>query len=115
MLALRVLINVVIRGIRKTLKEGVIVGLIFAVILFTVGGLFTDTSLQLVAHRTMTTEEVFSPIEDKGIKKNLNTSPIWKDCYKKDEQFPKVQMYRYVIKFDGLKPVQVLKVQKWRK
>lgn len=61
-------------------------------------------------------EEVYSPILDIDIKKNLVNSPIWKKAYTKDEitnvvktQYPK--FYQYSIKFKGLTPVQVNKVK----
>lgn len=60
----------------------------------------------------MITEKVYSPIEDKNIKNNLQNSPIWKDCYKEDEEKPNKKMWVYSIKFNGLKPIQVTKVKK---
>jgi len=60
----------------------------------------------------MITEKVYSPIEDKNIKRNLQHSPIWKNCYKEDETKPNGMMYIYTIKFDGLKPIQVTKISK---
>lgn len=61
----------------------------------------------------MIVEEIFSPINDIYIRQNLQKSPIWKNCYKKDEQFPKSPMWKYTIKFNRLVPVQVMKVQEW--
>jgi hypothetical protein len=62
---------------------------------------------------------VYSPIEDKDIRTNLNASPIWKQAYHEDELPEAVKkfanMFQYVIKFDGLKPIQVAKVQKLAK
>jgi hypothetical protein len=64
----------------------------------------------------METIKVYSPIEDKNIRTNLNNSPIWKQAYHEDEireiekQVP--HMFEYSIKFDGLKPIMVNKVQK---
>ena len=57
---------------------------------------------------------VYSPIEDKGIQKNLNESPIWRQAYHQDElkEVSLYQMFEYSIKFDGLKPVMVNKVRK---
>ncbi len=65
----------------------------------------------------MTTENVFSPIKDNGIEKNVINSTIWKNCYKEEELTDEIKegnlsMYRYTIKFDGLKPVQVTNVKK---
>jgi hypothetical protein len=59
----------------------------------------------------MITEQVYSPINDPNIKTNLETSPIWKDCYKEGEVKPKGILYKYSIKFNGLKPIQVVKIQ----
>lgn len=65
---------------------------------------------------TMTEEKVYSPINDKDIKKNLNDSPIWKNCFHSDDLTTEVlsknpNMAVYSIKFDGLVPIQVLKVE----
>ena len=62
----------------------------------------------------MTIETVYSPIEDKDIRNNLQNSPIWKEAYKAEEieLFPNKQMYSYKIKFDGTKPIQVLKTER---
>ena len=61
----------------------------------------------------MIIENVYSPVDDKNIKNNLQNSPIWKEAYKIEELqiFPKKEMYCYKIKFDGLKPIQFLKVE----
>jgi hypothetical protein len=62
---------------------------------------------------------VYSPIEDKDIRNNLNGSPIWKQAFHEDElaqvekKFP--TMFQYVIKFEGLKPVQVANIKKLAK
>ena len=60
----------------------------------------------------MITEKVFSPYEDRKISKNLNNSPIWENCYKKEDLTDEVKakyqyMFMYVIKFNGLVPKQV--------
>jgi hypothetical protein len=60
--------------------------------------------------------KVFSPIEDKEIRKNLNDSPIWKQAYH-EEELSRVDkkyatMFEYTIKFEGLKPVMVNGVKK---
>lgn len=64
----------------------------------------------------METIKVYSPIEDKNIRTNLNDSPIWKTAYHKDEvesaRKSHNQMFEYSIKFDGLKPIQVTNVKK---
>lgn len=64
--------------------------------------------------------KVYSPIEDKEIRNNLNGSPIWKQAYHADELSEDVRkkhptMFEYTIKFDGLRPVQVTNVKKINK
>ena len=67
----------------------------------------------------METVIVYSPVEDKGIKNNLNDSPIWKSAIHEDDIAKEHKkgklMFEYTMKFDGLKPVQVTKVKniKW--
>jgi len=68
---------------------------------------------------TMESVKVYSPVNDKAIRENLNDSPIWKQAYHV-EDLPKVrakhaEMYEYTIKFEGLKPVQVAGVKKLEK
>lgn len=59
---------------------------------------------------------VYSPVEDKKINSNLNDSPIWKNCFHEtelaDAQKKFAEMYLYVIKFDGTKPIQVTNMKK---
>jgi hypothetical protein len=60
--------------------------------------------------------KVYSPIEDKAIRENLNGSPIWKKAYHA-EDLPRITtgnavVFEYSIKFEGLKPVQVTNVKK---
>lgn len=59
---------------------------------------------------------VYSPIEDKGIAKNLNGSPIWTNCYHEDDLIMAKNkhniLYCYTIKFDGTKPIMVNKISK---
>jgi len=64
----------------------------------------------------METVKVYSPVNDENIKKNLDGSPIWKKAYTAEE-FAEAKkgnsvMYEYLIKFDGLKPVQVTDTKK---
>jgi len=60
--------------------------------------------------------KVYSPIEDKEIKNNLNGSPIWglayhaEDLLEVEKKFP--AMFEYSIKFSGTKPVQFTGVKK---
>jgi hypothetical protein len=67
----------------------------------------------------METVKVYSPIEDKDIRTNLNNSPIWKQAYHeseyKDVLKKYIQMFEYSIKFDGLKPIQVINIRKLAK
>ena len=59
--------------------------------------------------------EIFSPIDDKQIYKNLIDSPIWSKCFTKDElteteRKKHTKMFKYSVKFNGLRPVQVTKI-----
>ena len=67
----------------------------------------------------METVKVYSPIEDKGIKKNLVGSPMWEKSIHIDdlaeELTPGKVLYEYKLKFEGLKPVQVSGVKKLTK
>jgi hypothetical protein len=61
----------------------------------------------------MITEVVWSPVKDES-RKDLNNSPIWKNCYREDEMNASIKLtssvwYVYQIKFDGLTPVQCTK------
>lgn len=60
--------------------------------------------------------KVLSPVEDKGIRNNLNGSPIWKKAYHVDEiadaQVKHTELYEYSINFLGLVPTQVTGVKK---
>jgi hypothetical protein len=59
---------------------------------------------------------VYSPIEDKKIRTEFQNSPIWKKAYTEEEYKgnPKKYLYwfKYSFKFDGLKPIQITKIQK---
>ena len=61
---------------------------------------------------------VYSPIEDKNIKNNLNGSPIWKNSIHpadiKSEQDKHVTIWEYSFKFEGLKPVQLTNVKRYK-
>lgn len=61
--------------------------------------------------RLMKKEDVFSPIHDENIRKNLQDSPIWKTCHHQEELDEVAGMWLYTINFHGLTPVQVLNVQ----
>lgn len=56
-------------------------------------------------------EKVYSHYHDKFISFNIKDSIIWKSCYHEDELKPD-NLWCYHIKFDGLKPVQVTKIEK---
>ena len=71
----------------------------------------------------METVIVYSPVEDKKIKTDINASPIWKKdkkgksvAYTEEEYMENPKRFpfwfKYIFNFDGLKPVQVKKVQK---
>ena len=63
----------------------------------------------------MTIEKVYSSIQYKFIKYSISKSPIWKNCYhESDNKEPLThysKYYIYFIKFEGLKPIQVTKIQ----
>ena len=66
----------------------------------------------------METIKVYSPVEDKDIKRNLNDSAIWKNAYHADELVAGLTkhstMFEYLIKFDGTKPIQCTKVSRYK-
>lgn len=62
----------------------------------------------------MKTEKVFSKIHDPKIHKDIWNSPIWDECYHLDEIESKAGFYQYSIKFDGLKPIQVTNIHKFK-
>ena len=59
----------------------------------------------------ITKEIVYSNIPDKNIKKDITNSPIWKNCLHSNDEGCNKMKYRYYIKFDGLKPIQVTNVK----
>lgn len=63
----------------------------------------------------MKDETVYSKILDKNIKKDIANSPIWKDAHTKEELSDTDGFYKYSIRFNGRKPIQVLKIQKVNK
>ncbi|MFW6225962.1 MAG: hypothetical protein ACOC3V_03310 [bacterium] len=58
----------------------------------------------------MITEKIYSNILDKDIQKNLQESPMWGECYNNEDK-PDDVKYRYTVKFEGLTPVQVTKIE----
>ena len=67
----------------------------------------------------METVKVISPVDDKGIRNDLNGSPIWKTAYHANElkiaEKKHSELYEYSVKFDGLRPVQVTDIKKLAK
>lgn len=66
----------------------------------------------------MILETVISPILDRDIQSNKDNSPIWKLAFKEDEITKEIynkyqDWYKYSIKFNGLKPIQCLKISKF--
>jgi hypothetical protein len=62
-------------------------------------------------------EKVYSPVEDKNIRVNLNNSPIWTGLRYHSTELVEAKkkhsvLFEYSIKFDGLKPIQVTNIQK---
>jgi hypothetical protein len=65
----------------------------------------------------MKIETVYSQVEDKKIKSNIEGSPIWKSAIHPDELkdtklIKEKPLFEYTVKFDGLKPIQVTKIKK---
>jgi hypothetical protein len=64
----------------------------------------------------METVKVYSPVFDKDIRKNINGSPIWEEAYHESEiKDVKKQLTEYTFKFEGLVPVQLTKMKKYKK
>lgn len=67
----------------------------------------------------METVKVFSPVDDKDIRQNLNGSPIWTLSYHESElaiaEKKHSVLFEYSIKFDGLKPIMVNSVKRLAK
>lgn len=66
----------------------------------------------------METIKVYSTVEDKNIKNELNASPIWQKAIHADDlqnvkdKYPSI--WEYSIKFEGTKPRQVTNVKKYK-
>lgn len=63
----------------------------------------------------MTNETVLSTIEYTG--KDPINAPFWKECYHENEVTSEMretgkQWYKYSVKFDGLKPIQITKKER---
>ena len=68
-----------------------------------------------VAEKTITDELVYSPVEDNS--KDIANSPIWKNAWHRDEINPEAlnkfkNWWEYSVRFDGLKPQQLLRFKK---
>lgn len=63
--------------------------------------------------------KVYSPVEDKKIREDMNNSPIWKQCYHIDEltvaKTKHAVLYEYSFKFEGTKPIQFTGIKKLEK
>lgn len=63
-----------------------------------------------------TEENVYSPINDDNIRNDIKNSTIWKKCFHESEYKEFINdfanMHCYSIKFSGLTPVQVTKVER---
>ena len=57
-------------------------------------------------------EKVYSKILDKDFAKNIETSPVWKDCIHSSDITAGFVGYIYTVMFDGTKPVQVKGIKK---
>jgi hypothetical protein len=64
----------------------------------------------------MTKEIVISPVKDDKFNSHPSESPIWKKAFKIEELDERTRgmhpaWFEYTIMFDGLKPIQQLKVK----
>lgn len=64
----------------------------------------------------MTVEKVLSPVKDEKMNSHINESEVWKKAYHPDEVTDEIRAkfpnwFLYTIKFDGLKPIQVMKFE----
>jgi len=59
---------------------------------------------------------VYSPVEDKNIRTNIATSPMWKKASTEEEYKENLRKhprwFKYSFKFEGLKPVQFTNMKK---
>jgi hypothetical protein len=61
-------------------------------------------------------EVVYSPIMDEKMNSHVNDSEVWKKAYHHEELIDEVRnkfprWYKYNVKFEGLKPIQVTKME----
>uniref|UniRef100_A0A6M3K1F7 Uncharacterized protein n=1 Tax=viral metagenome TaxID=1070528 RepID=A0A6M3K1F7_9ZZZZ len=64
----------------------------------------------------MTTENIYSPIKDLSIRDHIKDSNIWNHAYTEEEhrKFRDgtiKKWFKYTIKFDGLIPIMVTKIE----
>ena len=69
-----------------------------------------------VKKKNLMTVEVYSTIKDENAKKNLKKSPLWLSAYTKEEveeeDFNFDELWKYTIKFDGVTPIYLTKVER---
>ena len=76
---------------------------------------FKPNKMKREAETKTKDEVVYSPVEDNS--KDINKSSIWKNAWHRDEITPEAirrypNWWEYHVRFDGLKPIQLLKMQK---
>lgn len=62
----------------------------------------------------MTVEVIYSPVRDDKMNSHIKESDVWKQAYHLEEITEEIRAkhprwFKYTIKFDGLKPIQVTK------
>jgi len=65
----------------------------------------------------LTNEVVYSPVLDEKFNSHLDNSEVWKKAYHLEELTDEVRnkhahWYKYSIKFEGLKPIQLTKFER---
>jgi|TARA_Y100000310_G_C20630606_1_gene788419 hypothetical protein len=67
--------------------------------------------------KTLKIEKIWSPIKDRHIKNNINNSPIWNSCLHHEDALKdnKIGGFIYTIYFDGMKPISVTSVKKFKR
>jgi hypothetical protein len=64
----------------------------------------------------MKPEVVLSPVKDEKMNSHIDKSKIWENAYHPEEVTSEIRKkypiwYRYSIKFDGTKPIQMTKME----
>lgn len=67
---------------------------------------------------TIVVENVYSPIDDPKMGKNVANSKVWDLCFKEEEMSRELankhpRMFVYTVKFDGVTPIQVTKIKNY--